>query len=110
MHPFRLFSVAALAALALAAGCGGSDEKYYIPADHQIRPFAEPEEDELAGDEEEVLEDEGAAEPEAAPAAEPAAEPAAAPAPAAVPEKKPAKPGKKAGKAAKAKPASAKSE
>jgi hypothetical protein len=110
MHLFRL-SFAALAALALAAtGCGGSDEAYYIPADHQIRPFAEPEEDELTGEEEEVLEDEEAAEPaEAPPAAEPAAapEPAAAAAPAAAPEKKPGKSGKR-GKA-KAKPASAKS-
>jgi hypothetical protein len=119
MSRLRLFFIASLAGLTLAgSGCGGSDEKYLIPADSQLRPYTPPEEDELTGEAEAAPEDEdwssdepaGAAAPEApaapaetAPAA-PAAEPAAVPA-------KAAKPGKpaKAGKAARpAKPAAAK--
>jgi hypothetical protein len=120
MSRLRLFFIASLAGLALAGpGCGGSDEKYLIPADSQLRPYTPPEEDELTGGEAEAAPEDddwssdepaGAAAPaapaapaEAAPAA-PAAEPAARPA-------KAAKPGKaaKAGKAAKpAKPAAAK--
>ena len=122
MSRLRLFFIASLAGLALAgSGCGGSDEKYLIPADSQLRPYAPPEEDELTGGEAEATPEDddwssddpaGAAAPaapeapaETAPAAAPAAEPAAA-----VPGKaaKPGKPGKP-GKAAKpAKPAAAK--
>jgi hypothetical protein len=102
MHRLRLLSVAAFAAIAFAFGCGGSDEKYYIPADHQIRPYAAPDTEELAGDDE-MMDD--AAEPAEEPAVEPApapATPAAAAAPAAAPAESaaPAKPAK-AGKPAK---------
>ncbi len=114
MSRLRLFFIAPLAALALAGpACGGSDEKYLIPADSQLRPFTPPEEEELTGSEAEVAPedddwsgDEPAAAP-GAPAAPAAAAPAApaepaAPAAAAKPGKpaKAAKPGK-AGKAAK---------
>lgn len=100
MYRLRLLSVAAFASIAFAFGCGGSDEKYYIPADHQIRPFAAPDTEELAGDEE-MIDD--AAEPAEEPAVEPAPAPAAAAAPAAAPAEsaapaKPAKAGKPASK------------
>lgn len=71
MHQLRVFSLslAVFGALALLVGCGGSDEAYYIPTDHSIRPFAPPETEDLGGEDMEAEE----------PAAEPA--PAAAPAP-----------------------------
>jgi len=99
MPRFRLFLLAALALGLL--GCGGSDEKYYIPADNELRPFAAPEEDELTGETEveEPEEEETAAEP-AAEAASPA------PAPAAV-EPAPGKPAKGAAPGKPAKPAKA---
>jgi hypothetical protein len=85
MHQLRLFSIAILAALALSpVGCGGSGEKYYIPADHQIRPFTAPDPDEMAGDEDEELEEDANEAPEAAMPADEAT-PAAAAAPAAAP-------------------------
>jgi len=113
MHRLRLFSVASLAALALAVlGCGGSDEKYYIPADTELRPFTPPEQDELGGDDEADGEgdwstEEPAAAGDAAPAAAPTAPAAVAPAAPAMPDKA-ARPSK-AGKAARPeKPAAAK--
>lgn len=55
MSRLRLFFIASLAGLALAGpGCGGSDEKYLIPADSQLRPYTPPEEDELTGGEAEA--------------------------------------------------------
>lgn len=86
MVRLRLLSVASLAAISFAFGCGGSDEKYYIPADSQIRPFQAP-------DEEEPAEDDDMSGEETAPAAEPSDfAPPAIPAPA-----PPAKPKGKAG-------------
>jgi hypothetical protein len=119
MSRLRLFFIASLAGLTLAGGCGGSDEKYLIPADSQLRPYTPPDEDELTGGEAEAAPEDddwssdepaGAAAPaapeaaETAPAVAPAAEPAAVPARAAKPGK-PAKPGKAAKPA---KPAAAK--
>jgi hypothetical protein len=108
MSRLRLFFIAPLAALALAGpGCGGSDEKYLIPADNQLHPFTPPEEEELNGAEAEAAPDEDdwsgeapAAAPDA-PAAPAAAAPAAEPAKAA----RPGKPGKAAKPATPAAPA-----
>lgn len=113
MPGLRFLALASSAALALAVlGCGGSEEPYYIPADHEIRPFAPPDEEELAAEEgaaEEAAElddwgETGTEEPR--PSAEP---PAAAPAPAqpAPAKPAPAKPGKAARPATSAKPAEA---
>jgi hypothetical protein len=107
MSRLRFLAVASSAALALAVlGCGGSDEPYYIPADHEIRPFAPPDEEELAAEEgaaEEAAElddwgESGTEEPR------PSAEPPAA-APAAAQPAAPASPGKAAKPAKTAKPA-----
>jgi len=99
MAQLRLFSIAAIPLFGLLwIGCGGSDEKYYIPADNQIRPFVAPDAEELSGEDDEageVLEEGGGA----AVAPEPAAPAPAAPAAAAEPVKgAPAKPGKSKGK------------
>lgn len=106
MSRLRLFFIAPLAALALAGlGCGGSDEKYFIPADNELHPFTPPDEEELAGGEAEAAaedDDWSGDTPAAAPAAP--AEPAAAAPPAAEPAA-PAKPGKAAKPAKPAAPA-----
>jgi hypothetical protein len=79
MHQLRVFSLslAVFGAVALAqVGCGGSDEPYYIPTDHQVRPFAAPEAEELGDEEAEEAEPAPEHAAPAAPAGE-AAKPAA---------------------------------
>jgi hypothetical protein len=90
--------VAAIASLALVA-CGGSDEKYYIPVDTQLQPYAAPEADDLVADgsksDGDDADDDGAGAraapaPTAAPAPASARAPASAPAPAHAPASAPA--------------------
>lgn len=103
MHQLRVFSLslAAFGAVALAQlGCGGSDETYYIPTDHQIRPFTAPEAEELGGDEDAEMEEPAPAaqgHEHAAPAAAPAADASSAKPGKAGAGEKAAAPGEKAG-------------